>query len=358
LALQPADSTADLRQQQLQQWLFEYTGTELSGQPAGSDAGFRRYFRYQHGGQSLIAMDAPPQTEDCRPFVKVAGLLAEAGVLVPEIKAQDLQRGFLLLSDLGLHTYLDEMQRPDFKLQQAQPLFDDAIAALIKFQLSSQPEILPPYDEALLRRELELFPEWYLQRHLGLTVDGELRGVLDRLFDAVIEQVLSQSQVYVHRDYMPRNLMLNRQDDRGVGVLDFQDAVYGPISYDIASLFKDAFISWPETNVEQWQRSYWQQALQAGLPVSAQWADFQRGIDVMGAQRHIKVIGIFARIFHRDGKPRYLADVPRFFDYLHTVAQRRPELPELSELLQHLQGRVPENTVDSATNNAPPKASL
>lgn len=342
MALQTADSVVDLRQQQLEQWLFECTGEKLTGEAAGSDAGFRRYFRYQLDGKTVIAMDAPPATEDCRPFVKVASLLADAGVLVPSILFQDLERGFLLLSDLGLHTYLEVMQQPDFTLQQADDLFKSAISALIKFQCASAENVLPTYDEALLRRELELFPEWYIKAHLGLTVDGELRALLDQLFDQLIEQVLSQKQCYVHRDYMPRNLMINNHDDKGVGVLDFQDAVYGPISYDIASLFKDAFISWPETSVEQWQQRYWQQALEVGLPVPAQWQDFQRDIDVMGAQRHIKVIGIFARICHRDGKPRYLGDVPRFFNYLAVVAQRCPELSTLATLLEHLQAKVPE----------------
>ncbi len=347
----------DQRQRELEQWLAEQLGTEPNGVAAGSDAGFRRYFRYQHTGyqgtgyqsagdqntgqpkkeQSLIAMDAPPATEDCRPFVKVAGLLKRAGVRVPEILAQDLERGFLLLSDLGRYTYLERMQADDFSEQEADQLFADAIDALIKFQLASQPNILPPYDDALLRRELELFPEWYLNHHLEVEVDTSWRQLLDQLFDQLIEQVLSQAKVFVHRDYMPRNLMLNEQGaEGGVGVLDFQDAVYGPISYDIASLFKDAFISWPEEQVEGWLRLYWQQAQQAGLPVPIDFADFQRDCDYMVTQRHLKVIGIFARICHRDGKPRYLQDVPRFFEYLRATAKRRPELAALSELLLRL----------------------
>lgn len=339
MSLQSADLAADLRQQQLEQWLFEQTGAHLSGVAAGSDAGFRRYFRYQHQGQSLVAMDAPPAAEDCRPFVKVAELMRDAGVKVPVILASDLSRGFLLLSDLGLQTYLDVMNSADFSPEQAGPLFDKAIKALIKWQCSSRPDVLPPYDEALLRRELELFPDWYLQRHVGLEIDAELRALLDRVFDSVIEQVLSQQPVYVHRDFMPRNLMAPLDDQSGVGVLDFQDAVYGPVSYDIASLFKDAFISWPEPQVEQWLQQYWQQARQAGVPVPGQFSDFQRDVDVMGAQRHLKVIGIFARICHRDGKPRYLDDVPRFFGYLADVAARCPELAALAELLAELQRR-------------------
>ncbi|ARN74308.1 aminoglycoside phosphotransferase family protein [Oceanicoccus sagamiensis] len=333
--LEPA---VDSRQYQLEQWLADQLGAQLTGVAAGSDAGFRRYFRYQHNGRSLIAMDAPPETEDCRPFIKVAAMLAESGVLVPEILAQDLEQGFLLLSDLGLQTYLDVMNSEGFSLSQADTYFADAISALIKFQLTSQPDQLPPYDEALLRRELSLFPEWYLQRHLGLTLDAELTNLLEQLFDQLINHIQPQHRVYVHRDYMPRNLMVNQGS--GVGVLDFQDAVYGPISYDISCLFKDAFISWPEQKVSEWLSSYWSQAQQAGLPVPEQFADFQRDCDIMGAQRHLKVIGIFARICHRDGKPRYLADTTRFFKYLNTVAQRRPELPALKQLLALLETRI------------------
>ena len=333
--------TADTRQQQLEHWLVPHIGEGLKGIAAGSDAGFRRYFRYQLDGRTLIAMDAPPQTEDCRPFIKVAGLLAEAGVLVPQILAEDVPQGFLLLSDLGAQTYLEWMIEPDFDVAQADQLFAAAINALIKFQGVSQPGVLPVYDAALLRRELELFPEWYLQRHLGLTMNSRLRELLDGLFEQLITQVLSQNKVFVHRDYMPRNLMVNNRDDRGVGVLDFQDAVYGPISYDIACLFHDAFISWPRAKVEQWMLSYWQQALQAGLPVPSKFSEFQRDCAVMGVQRHLKVIGIFARICHRDGKSRYLTDVPRFFNYLQEAVQDTTELTALVELLDYLQAEVP-----------------
>lgn len=335
-----AASELDLRQQQLEQWLSRQLVLDSDGEPAGSDAGFRRYFRYRQDDRSLIAMDAPPENEDCGPFVKVAQLLAAAGVSVPEILAADLQRGFLLLTDLGRETYLDVMQQPGFSLEQADPLFEDAIAALVKFQRSSQPGVLPAYDEALLRRELQLFPDWYLQRHLGLVIDESLQSILDRLFDQLLQQVLSQPRVYVHRDYMPRNLMVNNasgaEGEKGVGVLDFQDAVYGPVSYDISCLFRDAFISWPESKLESWLLRYWQQAQQAGLPVPQRFEDLQRDCDYMGVQRHLKVIGIFARICHRDGKPRYLADVPRFFNYLQLAAKRRPELSALTELLDAL----------------------
>lgn len=327
----------DQRQQQLERWLQQQLGITSSGTPASSDASFRRYFRYQHQGQSLVAMDAPPATEDCGPFVNVAALLAEAGVTVPAIIAQDLEQGFLLLSDLGPETYLQTMQQPGFDPAEADVLFARAISALIKFQCSSQPGVLPEYDNALLRRELQLFPEWYLQAHLQISLTAEWQQLLDTLFQQLIDQVTQQARVYVHRDFMPRNLMTMAED---VGVLDFQDAVYGPISYDPICLFKDAFISWPEARVEQWLQQYWQQAGEAGLPVPASFADFQRDCDYMGVQRHLKVIGIFARICHRDGKPKYLQDVPRFFAYLQVVAARRPELTALQQLLTLLDTRL------------------
>jgi len=334
LSLELANVAVDLRQQQLEQWLAEQLGGCPTGMSAGSDAGFRRYFRYQLDGRSLIAMDAPPEHEDCRPFVKIAGLLAGAGVLVPEIIAEDVERGFLLLSDLGNDTYLDVMNREGFNLAQADELFADAIDALIKFQSSSDAEQLPAYDEVLLRRELNLFPEWYLQRHLGIVIDDRMGACLEQLFNQLIEQILSQNNVFVHRDYMPRNLMINRVDDRGVGVLDFQDAVYGPISYDIASLFSDAFISWPQDKIEEWLRRYWQKAVEAGLPVPDVFEQFVRDCDFMVTQRHLKVIGIFSRICHRDGKRRYFDDVERFFKYIDIVAKRRPEMSALREILQ------------------------
>lgn len=334
----------DLRRQQLHTWVLNYLGADEDNEAiqvlaAGSDAGFRQYYRYAVPGQAqaLIAMDAPPDKEKPAAFVEVAGLLAAAGVWVPEILAEDLPRGFLLLSDLGLETYLDAMTAPDFELQEADLLFAEAIRALILSQQHIDASVLPSYDEALLRRELELFPEWYLSRHLGIRVDGQLRALLDGLFDQLITQLLSQSQVFVHRDYMPRNLMLPSTTAatmaNGVGVLDFQDAVQGPVSYDISCLFKDAFISWPEDKVTTWLSDYWQQACAAGLPVPADFDEFQRDCDYMSVQRHIKVIGIFARIYRRDGKSRYVDDVARFFDYLQTVAERRPELSALKTLL-------------------------
>ncbi|EIK51806.1 aminoglycoside phosphotransferase [Stutzerimonas stutzeri TS44] len=295
---------------------------------ASSDASFRRYFRWEGGGRSLIVMDAPPPQEDCRPFVKIAGLLAAAGVHVPQVLAADLERGFLLLDDLGRQTYLDVIDADN-----ADRLFADAIDALLTFQRQPLQVPMPLYDEALLRRELQLFPEWYVQRHLGCTFDDAQQDAWERICRALIDSALAQPRVLVHRDYMPRNLMLSEPNP---GVLDFQDAVLGPVSYDITSLFKDAFVSWPEARVQGWLRDYWQQARDAGIAVPDSFEELQRASDLMGVQRHLKVIGIFARICHRDGKPRYLADVPRFFAYIETVLARRPELAELATLLQSL----------------------
>jgi hypothetical protein len=296
--------------------------------PASSDASFRRYFRWEDGARSLIVMDAPPPQEDCRPFVKVAEMLAMAGVHVPEILAADLQQGYLLLPDLGRQTYLEVIDESN-----ADSLFEDALQALVTFQRLPAEGLLPAYDEALLRRELQLFPDWYLQRHLGVTLEGAALAAWQQTCDLLVASALAQPRVLVHRDYMPRNLMLSSPNP---GVLDFQDAVFGPVSYDVTCLFKDAFLSWPETRVETWLRRYWQLAGAAGIPLPADFEAFQRDSDLMGAQRHLKVIGIFARICHRDGKPKYLSDVPRFFAYLDTVIGRRAELAPLGELLAGL----------------------
>ncbi len=273
-------------------------------------------------------MDAPPPQEDCAPFVKVANLLAEAHLNVPQILAADLERGFLLLNDLGRQTYLDVINEDN-----ADELFTDALQALLAFQQLPMTAPLPSYDDALLRRELQLFPEWYVQRHLGVEFSEQQQALWQRASQLLIDSALAQPKVLVHRDYMPRNLMLSEPNP---GVLDFQDAVYGPVTYDVTCLFKDAFLSWPEVRVSSWLEQYWQQALETGVPVQPVLDDFLRASDLMGVQRHLKVIGIFARICHRDGKPKYLGDVPRFFSYIDAVLARRPELAELAELLGSL----------------------
>ena len=324
-----SDNKADPRKVALDQWVSAYLGASVAGEPASADASFRRYFRYQHDGRSLIAMDAPPAQEDCRPFVDVAQRLQRAGLHVPEIVHQDLDQGFLLLTDMGNETWLTALNEGN-----ADAWYSAAIDTLITQQLHADMSGLPVYDEALLQRELELFPQWYLFRHREKVVTGELRQRLDRVFHVLIESALAQPQVFVHRDYMPRNLMVS---DPNPGVLDFQDAVAGPISYDVISLFKDAFISWPEERVLGWLRQYFDKATAAGLPVPAEFDTFLRHCDLMGAQRHLKVIGIFARICHRDGKPKYLGDVSRFFAHLRTVIARRPELADLEWILDQLE---------------------
>jgi N-acetylmuramate 1-kinase len=278
-------------------------------------------------------MDAPPEREDCNPFINVAALMYGAGVHVPEVIAHDLDRGFLLLSDLGTTTYLKALTD-----QNADALFSDAIDALIKWQLASREGALPPYDEALLMRELELFPDWYMSRHLGAQPDAEQRKFLDELFASLVATSLAQPKVYVHRDYMPRNLMVSAPNP---GVLDFQDAVHGPITYDVVSLFRDAFISWPEEQALDWTVRYWERAKRAGLPVGADFGAFYRDFEWMGLQRHLKVLGIFARIHYRDGKAGYLDDTPRFLTYARNVAERYVELQGLLKLFDALERRAP-----------------
>ncbi|WP_448109541.1 aminoglycoside phosphotransferase family protein [Pseudomonas azerbaijanoccidentalis] len=333
----------DVRLQHLKVWLDEQLATLFADQgwgsvppatltAASSDASFRRYFRWEGAGRSFIVMDAPPPQENCKPFVDIAFLLAKSGINVPKIYAEDLERGFLLLNDLGNKTYLDVIDS-----ENADDLFNDALQALLAFQQLPMVAPLPSYDVALLRRELELFPEWYVKRELGIEFDAAQQVLWQQVSDSLIDSALAQPKVLVHRDYMPRNLMLSEPNP---GVLDFQDAVYGPVTYDVTCLFKDAFLSWPEERVRGWLDSYWQQATALNIPVQPDFEDFLRASDLMGVQRHLKVIGIFARICHRDGKPRYLGDVPRFFAYIEAVVARRPELAELDVLLASLRAGV------------------
>ncbi|MBK5399003.1 phosphotransferase [Pseudomonas sp. TH39(2020)] len=329
----------DVRLQHLKVWLDEQLAALFAEQgwgavppatltAASSDASFRRYFRWEGEGRSFVVMDAPPPQENCKPFVDIAFLLAKSGINVPKIYAEDLERGFLLLNDLGNKTYLDVIDS-----ENADDLFKGALQALLAFQQLPMVAPLPSYDVALLRRELELFPEWYVKRELGIEFDSAQQMLWQNVTELLIDSALAQPKVLVHRDYMPRNLMLSEPNP---GVLDFQDAVYGPVTYDVTCLFKDAFLSWPEERVRGWLEAYWQQAGDLGIPVQPDFEDFLRASDLMGVQRHLKVIGIFARICHRDGKPRYLGDVPRFFAYIDAVIARRPELAELDVLLMSL----------------------
>ena len=318
------------RRSQLQHWIETRLNTSpLTLEPASADASFRRYFRVRAAGLSLIAMDAPPGREDCRPFVRVARLLAAAGVHVPRVIAEDLEQGFLLLSDLGTTSYLQALNDTS-----ADELFRDATDALLRWQLASRPDVLPPYDEALLARELQIFPEWYLQRHLGFTLSLAQRRALSAVFALILANNLAQPAVYVHRDYMPRNLMVCEPNP---GVLDFQDAVYGPITYDVASLFRDAFVSWDEERVLDWTARYWEKARRAGLPVNSDFGRFYRDVEWMGLQRHLKVLGIFARLYYRDGKRGYLEDTARFVGYVRAVAGRYHALKPLLTLLDEIE---------------------
>jgi len=311
---------------------------------ASADASFRRYFRVgQAAGASCIIMDAPPAQEDCRPFVKIAGLMADAGLQAPRVLAWDQAQGFMLLSDLGTQTMLEviEQQSEADRPQRAYALYRQAVDALIDWQLASRPDVLPAYDEALLSRELALFPDWYVAQHRGIAIDDTLRGKLDGLFAQIKAsnlQSLGGARVYVHRDFMPRNLMVAPDGQGALGVLDFQDAVYGPITYDIASLMRDAFVSWPEDFVLEITVRYWEQARKAGLPVGDDFGEFYRAVEWMGLQRHLKVLGIFARLTLRDGKPKYLADTPRFIAYARSTCARYRQLGPLMVLLDEIEG--------------------
>jgi aminoglycoside/choline kinase family phosphotransferase len=324
------------RQQQFQQWLAGLPA-DLALQPAtlrlaSADASFRRYLRVEGARGSLVIMDAPPDKEDCKPFVQVDHLMQQAGLRVPEVLAWEPTHGFLLLTDLGAQTMLQAMD-----LQAPPPLaqYLDATDMLIQWQLASKPDVLPPYDAALLRRELDLFPQWYIAQHRKVTLDDKQSKVLEEAFGRIIENNLSWPNVYVHRDFMPRNLMVSPE---GMGLLDFQDAVYGPITYDIASLMRDAFLTWDEEFCLDVTIRYWQKARKAGLPVGDDFGTFYQGVEWMGLQRHLKIAGIFARLTLRDGKPQYLEDTPRFIHYIRSTCSRYMALKPLLRLVEAIEG--------------------
>ena len=305
----------------------------LSLEPASADASFRRYFRAVTAAGSFVVMDAPPSHEDCRPYVHVARLFREAGANTPEILAENLEEGFLLLTDFGHTTYLAALGEDS-----ADSLYRDANQALVKIQAASHPLELPEYDRELLLRELRLFPDWYLARHVKVELDPEQEAVLDTTFEAILANNLAQPQVYVHRDWHSRNLMVTGADNPGV--LDFQDAVYGPITYDLVSIYKDAYIRWDEERVLDWVVRYWEAARQADLPVDRDFGAFYRDFEWMGVQRHIKVLGIFARLCHRDGKDGYLKDMPLVMDYLRRACGRYNGLGDFLRLLDEIEGKA------------------
>ena len=353
IALQtPSVPWADpTRQQKFSAWIRGLSTKQhldlKSLQIASADASFRRYLRVQTDGgakrTSMIIMDAPPDKENCEPFVRIARLMQDAGLLVPEVFDWNEEFGFMLMTDLGHQTMMAGLNTSD--PQANLPMFLEATDRLIQWQLASKSGLLPVYDEALLKRELKTFPEWYVGRHLGKTLSADQSNVLDEAFRRIIAHNLQWPSVYVHRDYMPRNLMVNvfpqgagAGTGTGIGILDFQDAVYGPITYDVASLMRDAFLTWEEEFVLEVTIRYWEKARKAGLPVGDDFGAFYQGVEWMGLQRHLKVAGVFARLTLRDGKPKYLADTPRFIQYIRSTCSRYMELKPLLRLVEKLEG--------------------
>ena len=331
-----SDFSNDSRVLALKSWLAGISQPILvvdSLRPASSDASFRRYFRLDGAdGKTYIAMDAPPPQEDVGPFMHVAEVFGKTGVTVPEVLHADTRQGFLLLTDLGNTTYLHQLNHDS-----AHKLYLDAIDSLVLIQAQSKPGVLPEYDRALLHRELMLFPDWYIGKHLGITLTDKQTATLNKVFDVLLANNLAQPQVYVHRDYHSRNLMVLPQGNPGI--LDFQDAVYGPITYDLVSLLRDAYIQWDEEMVLDWAIRYWERARRAGLPVNPDVDAFYRDFEFMGLQRHIKVLGIFARLYHRDGKDAYLKDMPLVMEYTRKAAGRYTQLAPLIRLLDEIDGK-------------------
>jgi aminoglycoside/choline kinase family phosphotransferase len=330
---------ADPRLSFLLNWIATLSAYSLQTstlRPASNDASFRRYFRIDDAeGQTYILMDAPPPQEDVRPFIQVAQLLAETGVTVPAVLASHIEQGFLLLSDLGTVMYSHLLNQDT-----AQKLYMDAIASLIQIQSHSQADVLPEYDRAMLQRELQIFPDWYINKHLGVTLTEDQQASLDKVFEHILANTMAQPQVYVHRDYHSRNLMVMKEGNPGI--IDFQGAMYGPVTYDIVSLLRDAYIEWDEEQVLDWAIRYWERARHAGLPVSTDIDSFYRDFEFMGLQRHLKILGIFCRLAYRDGKQNYLADLPLVLSYVRKTAQRYNTLIPLLRLLDELDDKAPQ----------------
>jgi N-acetylmuramate 1-kinase len=329
------DSPArDLRLEQLERWLAKLFGTrEFQVTTASADASFRRYFRVTRGSDSWIAMDAPPAKEDMEPYIRIAAMLVDVGVNAPRVLERNQEEGFLLNSDLGSQTYLMELDRQG----DADRLYADAIGALVRIQSrgAAHAAQLPPYDDALLRREMVVFPEWFCGRHLGLALAGDDETALAGVFDTLSAAALQQPRVFVHRDYHSRNLMVGDGARHGAnpGILDFQDAVCGPVTYDLVSLLRDCYVAWPADRVRTWALQFRAAARQAGVDEGASEGEFLRWFDLMGVQRHLKAIGIFARLWHRDGKPGYLNDIPRTLNYVRAVSGSYRELQFLRSFI-------------------------
>jgi len=342
LSNSPSPDT-DPRLAALTAWL---QGTGLvdaaSARPASEDASFRRYFRVDvlpghraaHGA-TMVAMDAPPERENVPAFLKVDRLLADAGVSVPKIAAENPEQGFVLMSDLGSTTYLQALNHDS-----AATLYAEALSSLVRIQQASQPGVLPEFDRAFMLRELNIFPEWYIGKHLGATLTEKQQQELDKVFEAILANCLAQTQVFMHRDYHSRNLMW--MDEGNPGILDFQDAVWGPITYDAASLLRDAYVSWDEELVLDWLIRYWQHGRSAGLPMKKDFDEFYKDFEYMALQRHLKILGIFCRLNYRDGKPNYLGDLPTVMEYVRKTANRYRDLKPLIKLLDALEGTAPQ----------------
>jgi len=318
---------SDSRLADLTRWVFDdlgFAGGRI--EPASVDASFRRYFRLTRGEDSYIVMDAPPQKESLGAFLNVAKILLGMGLNAPVVLAKDPRRGLLLLSDLGRRQYLDALDTD----AAADRLYADALGALRTMQTAdgAAARALPRYDHALLMREMELMPEWFLRRHLGLQISPAERGMLDRLFQTLAQSALAQPATFVHRDYHSRNLLVTA--DNNPGILDFQDAVQGPVTYDLVSLLKDCYVAWPAPRVRAWALQYREQLLAEGFPLGLPETEFIRGFDLVGLQRHIKVLGIFARLYYRDGKAQYLKDLPRVLRYTREAAADYAETAEFA----------------------------
>jgi N-acetylmuramate 1-kinase len=329
----------DTRFETLKDWLktlpAEYGLDISSTTAASSDASFRRYFRVRStktGTSSYIVMDAPVDKEDTRPFIDVAKLLLQAQILAPQIFEENLSKGFLLLSDLGHHTLFSKITP-----QNAHTFYQDVSEILVQMQKNTESTKLAVYDDVLLQREMQLFPDWYLHQHLSYQLSDTEKNDLNQIFKSIMENVLRQSQVFVHRDFHSRNIMVT--PDQKLGVLDFQDAVKGPITYDLVSIFRDAYIGWDEDQQMDWVIRYWEKAKKANLPVPFDFGEFYRDFEWMGLQRHLKVLGIFARLYHRDGKDGYLKDLPLVLSYTEKVAQRYSVFKPLVRILDASQNR-------------------
>jgi aminoglycoside/choline kinase family phosphotransferase len=334
----PLDNFASLfmttRLQQLNHWLSETINTkDYQLEPASGDASFRRYFRLKHNGETFIVMDAPPEQENCIPFIDIAERLLAVNINVPRIIEKDLQQGFLLLSDLGDKQYLDVLTEERVDGSGVNNLYQAAMQELLLMQQQTDTKNIPAYDDKLLLQEMELFRYWLLQEHIGLDLTVETQAMLDKVFKVLASEALSQPRVFVHRDYHSRNLMINGMGDANPGVLDFQDAVEGPFTYDLVSLLKDCYVKWPGQQVRDWANIFFAEITKEYPDIDA--TQFMRWFDLMGVQRHLKASGIFARLYHRDGKTGYLADIPRTLSYIVDLHDQYPELQGLVELIQN-----------------------